>query len=46
LSRRLDAVDRVWLVETGGTTVPAALTGMHKIAMYPAGDIIVALYQH
>ena len=46
LSRRLDAVGRVWLVETGGTTVPAALTGMHKIAMYPAGDITVALYQH
>jgi mannosyltransferase len=46
LSGRLDAVDRVWLVETGGTTVPAALTGMHKIAMYPAGDIIVALYQY
>ena len=46
LSRRIEGVYRVWLVETGGTSVPTALTGMHKTAIYSAGDIIVDLYQH
>ena len=46
LSRRINGVDRVWLIETGGTSVPTVLTSMHKTATYSAGDIIVDLYQH
>jgi mannosyltransferase len=46
LTRRIDSVDRVWLIETGGTTVPTALIGMHRVAMYIAGDVIVDMYQH
>jgi hypothetical protein len=44
----LDGVSRVWLVETGGNSVPTPLTaiGMHHVVTYIAGDIIVALYQY
>jgi hypothetical protein len=37
----------VWLVETGGTSVPVPLadSGLHLAAAYPAGDIAVALYE-
>lgn len=47
LSRRLDGTDRVWLVETGGTSVPVPLadSGLRVAATYPAGDITVTLYQ-
>jgi mannosyltransferase len=47
LIRRLDGVNRVWLVETGGNTVPAPLTagGLHRVAVFPAGDVLVTLYQ-
>ena len=47
LSRRLDGVSRVWLVETGGTSVPVPLadSGLHRAAAYTAGDITVALYE-
>jgi mannosyltransferase len=46
LDRRLDGVSRVWLVETGGNSVPAPLadSGLHRAAVYPAGDITVTLY--
>jgi mannosyltransferase len=47
LARRLDGVSRVWLVETGGTSVPVPLadSGLHLAAVYPAGDIAVARYE-
>lgn len=47
LSARLDDVSRVWLVETGGNSMPAPLvdSGLHLTAVYPAGDIAVVLYQ-
>jgi mannosyltransferase len=47
LGRRIEGVSRVWLVETGGTSVPVPLadSGLHLAAVYPAGDIAVALYQ-
>jgi mannosyltransferase len=47
LGRRLDGVSRVWLVETGGTSVPVPLagSGLHLAAVYPAGDITVTLYE-
>jgi mannosyltransferase len=47
LRRRLDHVSRVWLVETGGNSVPGSLAenGLHLAATYPAGDIDIALYQ-
>jgi mannosyltransferase len=47
LGRRLDGVSRVWLVETGGNSVPVPLadSGLHLAAVYPAGDIAVALYE-
>jgi mannosyltransferase len=47
LDQRLDSVSRVWLVETGGTSVPVPLadSGLHLAAVYPAGDIAVALYE-
>jgi mannosyltransferase len=47
LGRRLQGVSRVWLVETGGNSVPVPLadSGLHRGAVYPAGDITVALYQ-
>ncbi len=46
LGSRLDGVSRIWLVETGGTSVPALLAerGLHQAAIYRAGDITVALY--
>lgn len=47
LMQRLYDVGRVWLVETGGASAPAPLAaaGLHLAAVYPAGDITVALYQ-
>ena len=47
LERRLDGVGRVWLVETGGNSVPAPLagSGLHLVAVYPAGDITVTSYE-
>jgi mannosyltransferase len=47
LGRRLDGVSRVWLVETGGRSVPVPLvdSGLRLAAVYPAGDIAVALYE-
>jgi mannosyltransferase len=47
LTRRLDGVSRVWLVETGGTRVPGPLVdaGLHLAAAYSAGNIAVVLYQ-
>jgi mannosyltransferase len=47
LDQRLDGVSRVWLVETGGTSVPVPLadSGLHLAAVYPAGDITAALYE-
>lgn len=47
LDRRLQGVSRVWLVETGGPSVPAALTdsGLHRVALSHADDITVALYE-
>jgi mannosyltransferase len=47
LRRRLAGVRRVWLIETGGADVPVALadSGLHRAAVYPAGDITVALYE-
>jgi mannosyltransferase len=46
LSHRLDGVSRVWLVETGGSSVPVPLagSGLHRAAAYRAGDITVAVY--
>jgi hypothetical protein len=47
LGRRLDGVSRVWLVETGGTSVPIPLadSGLRLAAVYAAGDVAVALYE-
>ncbi|HEX4224683.1 MAG TPA: glycosyltransferase family 39 protein [Pseudonocardiaceae bacterium] len=47
LIRRLDGINRVWLVETGGNAVPAPLadSGLHLAALFPAGNVLVALYQ-
>jgi mannosyltransferase len=47
LVHRLDGVSRVWLVETGGASVPVPLadSGLHLAAVYPAGDITVARYE-
>jgi mannosyltransferase len=47
LGQRLDGVSRAWLVETGGSSVPVPLahSGLHLVAVYPAGDIAVALYE-
>ena len=46
LIHRLDGAGRVWLVETGGTSVPVPLadSDLHLITVYPAGNITVALY--
>jgi mannosyltransferase len=41
----LDGITRVWLIETGGNSVPAPLIGMHHVVTYPAGNVIVALYE-
>ncbi|ADJ45431.1 hypothetical protein AMES_3607 [Amycolatopsis mediterranei S699] len=41
----VDGISRVWLIETGGNSVPAPLTGMHHVVTYPAGNVIVALYE-
>lgn len=45
--RRIDGASRVWLLRTGGTSVPAPLadSGLHLAAAYPAGTITVALYE-
>ncbi|MEV5721678.1 hypothetical protein AB0L41_48175, partial [Amycolatopsis mediterranei] len=45
--QQLDGVNRVWLLQTGGTSVPIPLTdsSLHLAARYPAGDLTVALYQ-
>jgi mannosyltransferase len=47
LAQRLDGVSRVWLVETGGNSVPIPLadSDLHLAAVYPAGDITIALYE-
>lgn len=47
LSRRIDRVSRVWLVELegAGVSVPLVDGGLHLIAVHPAGDITVALYE-
>lgn len=41
----VDGIGRVWLIETGGYSVPAPLIGMHHVVTYPAGDVMVALYE-
>jgi mannosyltransferase len=47
LGRRLDGVGRVWLVDLFRKSVPFPLadSGLHLAAVYPAGDITVALYE-
>jgi hypothetical protein len=48
LSRRLDGASRAWLVEMDGNSVPTPLadSGLHPVAVYPAGDITITLYEH
>jgi mannosyltransferase len=47
LGRRLAGVSRVWLVGLFRNSVPFPLagSGLHLAAVYPAGDITVALYE-
>jgi mannosyltransferase len=47
LGRRLDGVSRVWLAGLFRNSVPFPLagSGLHLAAVYPAGDITVALYE-
>ena len=41
------ALSTSWLVETGGYRVPVPLTerDLRPVAVYPAGDLTVALYR-
>lgn len=47
LTHRLDDAQRVWLVDILGTEVPAPLShsGLHRVSVYPAGDITISLYE-
>jgi mannosyltransferase len=47
LGRRLHGVSRVWLVKLYGKHAPApsAVSGLHPVAAYRAGDLTVTLYE-
>ena len=48
LDRRIEGARRVWLIETGGKTLPGPLAGrgLRLVAVYPADNVTVALYEH